>query len=213
MIIGEFQSEYDSYDEATFDYLFKRKPKSVQQQKKADRKDRQRPRKLVRKLQGGRKFPLIGKKKRPVEGNFGIFDKEKVQEAAGPTDLSSAETSPDPVPPQSVSTPVDAVSVPRPVLPSQPETAENSEIKISANKVTEVAKSIVSADDKTSTAIPSSERLANEMVPTTPAMPSEPSNPKEAGFAKFIGFGGLFLVVCLLGYTMFRSHQQSAVVK
>ena len=211
MIIGEFQSEYDGYDEANFDYLFKRKPKAGQT--KAERKDMHKQRKATRRLPGGRKFPLIGRKKRPVQGNFGIFDKEKVQETAGTTELPPAETLPDTPPSPTISAPAEPITTPKTVLPSPMESSETGEIKIPANKVTEVAKTIVPADDKSSSPTPVSELTAENKETVSPVKPNIPSNPKEASFAKFIGFGGLFIVVCILGYTMFRAHQTSAAVK
>ncbi|MGQ0827911.1 MAG: hypothetical protein ACT4ON_05910 [Bacteroidota bacterium] len=91
MIIGETFNEnsYYGYEEENYDYLFKRKSKEERQQKKEERKQNRTEKKQLRqdkrtekKLQ--KQDPASGGKRRlPILGNFGLFDKNKNKKNAG----------------------------------------------------------------------------------------------------------------------------------
>ncbi len=83
MIIGEtFKSDYDSYGEENYDYLFKRKPSPARQQKKAEKKENKGVKKQGRQLKRQDKKAGIIPKKRLIQGNFGMFNKNKRKEEA-----------------------------------------------------------------------------------------------------------------------------------
>lgn len=98
MIIGEPYNDYYGHGEENYDYLFKRKTKEERQQKKEGRKEKRAEKKVIRegkqeekKLQketGG----TGGKRKLPILGNFGLFDKNKKKTTTpGGTTRSSSE--------------------------------------------------------------------------------------------------------------------------
>ena len=83
MIIGEtFKSGYDGYGEENYDYLFKRKSSPARQQKKADKKEKRVVKKQGRQLKRQDKKAGIAPKKRMIQGNFGMFNKNKRKEEA-----------------------------------------------------------------------------------------------------------------------------------
>ena len=83
MIIGEtFKSDYNSYGEENYDYLFKRKPSPARQQKKAEKKENKFVKKQGRQVKRQDKKAGIIPKKRLIQGNFGMFNKNKRKEAA-----------------------------------------------------------------------------------------------------------------------------------
>lgn len=83
MIIGEtFKSDYDSYGEENYDYLFKRKPSPARQQKKAEKKENKAVKKQAKQLKRHDKKAGIIPKKRLIQANFGMFNKNKRKEEA-----------------------------------------------------------------------------------------------------------------------------------
>lgn len=84
MIIGEtFQGDYDGYEEESYDYLFKRRTKEERQQKRTERKDKRAEKEQQKQDTPGEK------RKHPLLGNFGMFDKNKKKNTKGTSDTST----------------------------------------------------------------------------------------------------------------------------
>ncbi len=213
MIIGEFnKNDFDGYEEDSYDYLFKKKPKGTRQEKRLVRKENKQPKK-------GR--TLKGKRKHPLLGNFGMFDKNKKKqlageganpEAASPSDenLSEAHSSPT----EQSSTPDPGITPPSSVAAEPPTTPINEsssvELRIPSSKINAI---VPTADD------PKEEQptVAKSILPT----PVEPktlekekeitkgSNVKEAGFSSLLGFAFLGITIILVGFTLFKVDKKS----
>lgn len=220
MIIGEnFQSEYDGYEEDNYDYLFKRKPKAVQVQKRVKRKEKNQQKKFVRKAQG-KGLPLLGKRKLPLLGNFGMFDKNKKKamntnqvpgsDVSVNTDTSPAVESQ----PAETTTPeirIPASSIPSPPLP-EPVTTGDATPELTATAETpqkEAEPPVVKITSES--AAPA--QVGKSSVPGDGKQEVKPSgkksNPKEAAFSPVLGFVFVGIVVILGGYALFRVNQKS----
>ncbi|MBS1635369.1 MAG: hypothetical protein JST26_05555 [Bacteroidetes bacterium] len=85
MISGEtFNENYSGYEEASYDYHFKRKGHEAGGQKKPGKKlpfQNRKPGKFIPKPAGKKPFP--GTKKSLIKTNFGLFNKNKKKEASG----------------------------------------------------------------------------------------------------------------------------------
>lgn len=88
MIIGEtFNNDYDGYEEDSYDYLFKRKTKEERQQKRTERKEKRQEKRTEKQISGSE-----GKRKRPIFGNFGLFDKNKKKNSTSTSGTSTSSS-------------------------------------------------------------------------------------------------------------------------
>jgi hypothetical protein len=225
MIIGEkFESEFDNYEEDNYDYLFKRKPKGVRQQKRTVRKENNQQKRHDRKTHGK---GLLGKKKLPILGNFGMFDKNKKQKAV-PITVSGPEPSHEL--PESSEAPLlpttagsdsgPELQIPASALPPAP-SAERVRPAISSSAVEEPASDTpLSASDtpgatgKLNPVTTTTGKIASPASQQTPAADKDigkNGNKKEALFSPLVGFACLGVVLILAGYAVFKSQQKSLV--
>lgn len=219
MIIGEFDnSNFDNYEEDTYDYLFKRKPKAGREEKRLTRKE-------GRGLKKPRLMP--GKRKLPLVGNFGMFDKNKrknknvssntIQVGVNSADMNRDETPSTPAEmdtapvPSSAPPEAGAVSIAPPSSPiaqvSAGASADNSEIKVPASAIN----SIVSTDSEKVKTAEKAEAPASADTPSKSQSKSDEkkSNVKEAGFSSMIGFAFMGIALILAGYAIFKADQKS----
>lgn len=219
MIIGEFDnSNFDDYEEDSYDYLFRRKSKAEREEKRLTKKVN-RPFKKSALVPGRRKLPLVG--------NFGMFDKNKrktkntspntiqvgVNSADMNTDATPSATIESDTTPVSSSAPTEAAGVGAapPATPSVPVSGASSfgetEIKVPASAIN----SIVSPEsDKAKTsekaeAPTSAEKATNDQTKGD----TKKSNIKEAGFSSMLGFAFLGVALILAGYAIFKADQKS----
>jgi hypothetical protein len=215
MIIGEFNtSDFDGYEEDSYDYLFKKKPKSTRQEKRLVRKENKQPKK------GG--F-LKGKRKLPLLGNFGMFDKNKKKkqladagtpETSFPSDenLSTAPSAP----PEPASLPEPVVAPFTPPASEPTATASNEgasaapELRIPSSKINAI---VPTADDvKEEEPIVAKSILPGSVAPKIEVKGKETvngSDVKKAGFSSLLGFAFLGITIILVGFTLFKVDKKS----
>jgi hypothetical protein len=219
MIIGEFDnSNFDDYEENSYDYLFKRKSKAEREEKRLTKKEN-RPLK---------KFGLLpGRRKLPLAGNFGMFDKNKrknknvspnsIQVGVNSADMNTDATPS--APPESDTTPVSSpapaeaagVSAASKAIPnvsvSGPSSSGEAEMKVPANAIT----SIVSPEsEKAKTTEKSDAPVSAEKATKDQTKgDAKKSNVKEAGFSSMLGFAFLGVALILAGYAIFKADQKS----
>jgi hypothetical protein len=215
MIIGEFNSsDFDGYEEDSYDYLFKKKPKGTRQEKRLVRKENKQPKK------GG--F-LKGKRKLPLLGNFGMFDKNKKKkqladagtpETSFPSDenMSTAASAP----PEPASLPENVVAPTAFVAPGPTTTSSNEgasagrEIQIPSSKINAVVPTADNVKEEEPT-------LAKSILPGSVAPKIEVkgkeavtgSDVKKAGFSSLLGFAFLGITIILVGFTLFKVDKKS----
>jgi hypothetical protein len=215
MIIGEFNtSDFDGYEEDSYDYLFKKKPKGARQEKRLVRKENKQPKK------GG--F-LKGKRKLHLLGNFGMFDKNKKKKQL--TDAGTPETSfpsdenlstvPS-APPEPASLPEPIVLPSAPVAPGPVTTSSNEgassgpEIRIPSSKINAI---VPSADDvKEEEPTVAKSILPGSVAPKIELKGKEivkGSNVKEAGFSSLLGFAFLGITIILVGFAIYKVDKKS----
>jgi len=214
MIIGEFDnSNFDDYEEDSYDYLFKRKSKAEREEKRLTRKANS-PLKKSALIPGRRKLPLVG--------NFGMFDKNRHKNknvspntiqvgvnSAGmnKTDASTStptESEPTPV---SSSTPaegggVSAAPLNSPGAPVSSASPSDAEVKIPASAINSIA-SPEGKSKPTETEPPGT--ATNDQTKGD----AKKSNVKEAGFSAMLGFAFLGIAIILAGYAIFKADQKS----
>lgn len=218
MIIGEFDnSNFDNYEEDTYDYLFKRKPKATGEKKRLIKKEGR----------GLKKMGLIpGKRKHPLVGNFGMFDKNKrknknvsantiqvgVNSADMNTDVTPSALNETDATPVSNAAPADAGISASPASPPSVPTAadtpaENAEVKLPASAIN----SIVSPESGKAKSNEKSEASVStdEQVKTQTKVDAKKSNAKEAGFSSMLGFAFMGIALILAGYAIFKADQKS----
>ncbi len=181
MIIGEtFNSDYDGYEEDSYDYLFKRKTKEERQQKRTERKE-----KRADKKQQKQDSASGGKRRLPILGNFGLFDKNKKKNAPG---TPGSTTSPS----------------------AKKEPGDTSESSTSEEKKIATAGAAAAIQDKSEGGTPGSESAA----PGTEAAKLEAkeldknAKPKEAGFGPMVGFTFLGIALLLAGIAVVRGGKR-----
>ena len=222
MIIGEkFVSEFDGYEEDNYDYLFKRKPKAVRQQKRAERKEMHQQKRQDRKAQGK---GLPGKKKLPILGNFGMFDKnKKMKETPGtplPTEPnpefpSTAETTP--LAQANSSDASTELQIPASALPPAP---SSDSVRPSASGNAEQKPTEAQSESNTAAPVTSTKpdvTNASSIPASTLARAASAENKtaekkagkKEALFSPLVGFACLGVVIILAGYAFFKAQQKS----
>jgi hypothetical protein len=215
MIIGEFNtSDFDGYEEDSYDYLFKKKPKGTRQEKRLVRKENKQPKK------GG--F-LKGKRKLPLLGNFGMFDKNKkkkqladagTSETSFPSDenLSTAPSAP----PEPASLPEPIVLPSAPVAPGPVTTSSNEgasagpEIQIPSSKINAIVPTADDVKEEESTVAKSI--LPGSVAPKIELKGKETvkgSNVKEAGFSSLLGFAFLGITIILVGFAIYKVDKKS----
>ena len=170
MIIGEtFNNDYDGYEEDSYDYLFKRKTKEERQQRKADNKQKRADRKQQKQIPGSE-----GKRRLPILGNFGLFDKNKKKNTTGTSTSSSAKKEPG----------------------STSESFTSEEKKIAM-----AGAGAAAMQDKSEGGTPGSESAATGTEAAKLEMKELDKNakPKEAGFGPMVGFAFLGIALLLAG--------------
>jgi len=214
MIIGEFtESTFDNYEEDGYDYMLKPKSKPRRREKRTLRKENKPFQK------GGL---LKGKRKHPLLGNFGMFDKKKRKGTATSSDtiqvgVQSADMNVD-TPPMSEpdmaptnSTPAESImpngaSASNHVVSESTEApSDTPEIKIPSSAINAVGSSdnekVNQAAAEKTRSQASSKAVATEDVRN--------SNVKEAGFSSILGFAFLSVAIILAGFALFKADQKS----
>jgi len=179
MIIGEtFNNDYDGYEEDSYDYLFKRKTKEERQQRKADNKQKRADRKQQKQIPGSE-----GKRRLPILGNFGLFDKNKKKNATGTSTSSSAKKEPG----------------------STSESSTSEEKKIAM-----AGAGAAAMQDKSEGDTPRSESTATGTEAAKLEMKELDKNakPKEAGFGPMVGFAFLGIALLLAGIAVVRGGKK-----
>ena len=177
MIIGEpFNNDYDGYEEDNYDYLFKRKSKEERQQKRTDRKDKRQEKRNEKQLPGSE-----GKRRLPILGNFGLFDKNKKKNTTGTSTSSSSKK--------------------EPVNTSEPSTNEEKKIAMAG---------AAAMQDKSEGVTPGSESAAQGTEAAQMEMKELDKNakPKEAGFGPMVGFAFLGITILLVGIAVFKAGKK-----
>lgn len=176
MIIGETFNPNDyGYEEDSYDYLFKRRTKEERQQKRTERKE-----KRAEKKQQKEDPASVGKRRHPLFGNFGLFDKNKKKNAPGTSGASTSSS-------------------------SKKEQGNTSELSTSEEKKI-VMTGAAAMQDKSEEGTPGSESAA----PGTEAAKLEAKEldkngkPKEAGFSAAVGFTFLGIALLLAGIAVVR---------
>lgn len=208
MIIGEtFKGGYEGYGEENYDYLFKRKSSPARQQKKADKKENKSVKKQGRQLKRQDKKAGIAPKRRLIQGNFGLFNKNKRKEAAA----ALAET-PD-------NNEADNTSLPNEEANPTPETAtpvENAEAGENGNE--NAATPATPSEDNTSSESEYDEYDEYDYdesdfdEPTDKAKPETKNETKESkskGFGSALGFVFLGFTLALVGVAIYSSDKKS----
>lgn len=206
MIIGETYNEnnYYGHGEENYDYLFKRKTKEERQQKKVERKEKRTEKKVIR--QGKREEKKLqkeaggngGKRKLPILGNFGLFDKNKKKNnAPGSTGSSSSSES----------------SAKRETADS-PESSRSEESKSTPEIKTAApgTGAASAAADKTESGSASTSESGDgsEGAKTESTAVDKNGNPKkEAGFGPMFGFVMLGITVLVVGVVLYGVNKKS----
>ncbi len=180
MIIGEtFNNDYDGYEEDNYDYLFKRKTKEERQQRKADNKQKRADRKLQKQLPGSE-----GKRRLPILGNFGLFDKNKKKNAPSTSGTSTSSS-----------------SKKEPGSASESSTSEEKKIAMAG---------VAAMQDKSEGDTPGSESAATGTEAAKLEMKELDKNakPKEAGFGPMVGFAFLGIALLLAGIAIVRGGKR-----
>jgi hypothetical protein len=216
MIIGEFnESNFDDYQEESYDYLFKRKSKPERQDKRLTRKTnkQQKPR------------LLSGKRKHPLLGNFGMLDKNKRKEAVTSdntieTGVQSADMNVDATPPAAIepemARPISSAPSEPAALPSTASSSssapsgsspDNDEVKMPSSAIN----AIVASEDKKAHSPTAEKSIAMPAaISKVTAKENAPkSNVKEAGFSSILGFAFLSVAIILAGFALFKADQKS----
>lgn len=207
MIIGEtFKSDYNGYGEENYDYLFKRKVSPARQQKKAEKKEKRVIKKQNKPLKRQDKRVGIIPKKRLIQGNFGMFNKNKRKEEAAK--VAAASEAPDNIEAENTSLPTDETN-PTPEAATPVENADTGE---SANENAETP------------AAPSEENNSGESEydeydeydydesafdePKEKAKP-EAKESKSKGFGPALGYVFLGITIGLTVYALLSSDKKS----
>lgn len=178
MIIGEtFNSDYDGYEEDSYDYLFKRKTKEERQQKRTERKE-----KRADKKQQKQDLASGGKRRLPILGNFGLFDKNKKKNPTG-TSTSS---------------------------PSKKEPDGTSESSTSEEKKIAMAGAAAMQDKSEGGTTPGTESATQgtEAAKLEAKELDKNGKPKEAGFSAAVGFTFLGIALLLAGIAVVRGGKK-----
>lgn len=93
MILGEFNTDTNSFGTDNFDYLFKRKPKAERQAAKAIKKPKQAARRTARQIKRSGGVPPA--KTRLIRGNFGLSNRNKTRIPAPAKPIPSAVSEPE----------------------------------------------------------------------------------------------------------------------
>jgi hypothetical protein len=214
MIIGEFnESNFDNYEDS-YEYMLKPKSKPTRKERRLNRKDNN-------SQKGG--LPK-GKRRHPILGNFGMFDKNKrkggvaspetlktgVQSADMNVDTPSANE-PEMSTHPSSATPEAAPAATTAVLSSTAPTeaaSDNTEVKLSSQAVNAIT---ASEDGKENPPAVGRLNTATSALPSklTAKEDAEKNNTKEAAFSPLLGFAFLGIALILAGFAFFKSEQKS----
>lgn len=180
MIIGEtFNSDYDGHEEDSYDYLFKRKTNEERQQKRTERKEKRADKKQQR------QDPASGGKRRlPILGNFGLFDKNKKKNAPG---TPGSTTSPS--------------AKKKPGDTSESSTSEEKKIAMAG---------AAAMQDRSEGGTPGSESegTGTEAAKLETKELDKNAKPKEAGFGPMVGFAFLGIALFLTGIAVVRGGKK-----
>lgn len=205
MIIGENFNEnnYYGYGEENYDYLFKRKTKEERQQKKVERKEKRETKKVIR--QGKREEKKLqketggtgGKRRLPILGNFGLFDKNKKKTGAPGTSSSPAAK---------------RESGESPETPRDEESKSTPENKLASPAATAAA----AAAEKSESGNTSGSSSQSESGGGSEGAKSESTSldkdgkpKKEAGFGPMFGFAMLGITVLVVGAVLYGVSKKS----
>lgn len=199
MIIGEnFNKNYYGYGEENYDYLFKRKSKEERQQKKTERKEKREVKKVIR--QGKREEKQLQKeitgtgrkRKLPILGNFGLFDKNKKK--TGTADTSSSPSA-------------KRESGDSPERLRDEESKSSPEIKLAT---VGAAAASATANKTESENAAANESGAEAGAKTENAVQDKGGNSKkEGGFGPMFGFAMLGITVFIVGAVLYGVNKKS----
>jgi hypothetical protein len=215
MIIGEFnESNFDNYEEDSYDYMLKPRSKPTRREKRLNRKDN-------KSQKGGLSK---GKRKHPLIGNFGMFDKNKRKGAVASSDtikvgVQSADMNVDTPPPANEpempppsSVPAEAAPANTTPVSSSPALSEpapdNAEVKLSSNAVNAI---VASEDAKENSPAVGRVSTPGSAAPSKAMIKEDvkKSNTKEAAFSPLLGFAFLGVALIMAGFAFFKSQQKS----
>ncbi|MBI3520624.1 MAG: hypothetical protein HY062_14895 [Bacteroidetes bacterium] len=209
MIIGEtFKSDYDSYGEENYDYLFKRKPSPARQQKKTEKKEKKFAKKQGRQVKRQDKKAGIIPKKRLIQGNFGMFNKNKRKEEAAKAaaelpDNSEAENTSlpteEPIPTPEATTPVENTD-------AGESANENAETPVVPSDESNSSESEYDEYDEYGYDDSSFDEPADKSKSETK---NESKESKSKGFGAAIGFVFLGITIGLTAYALLSSDKKS----
>jgi len=206
MIIGEnFKSDYDGYGEENYDYLFKRKPNPARQQKKAEKKENKAFKKQGRQLKRQDKKAGIAPKRKLIQGNFGLFNKNKRKEAAALAEVPESNEADN-----TASTIEEANSI-----PESPTAVQNTDSGESGNENTgtpEAPSEDINSNESEYDEYEYDESGYDESVDkakTETKSETKDSKSKDKGFSSSIGFVFLGFTIALVGFALYSSDKKS----
>lgn len=186
MIIGEtFNNDYGGYEEDSYDYLFKRKTKEERQQKRTERKEKREVKKIQRteNKQLRQDTASGGKRRLPILGNFGLFDKNKKKNTTGTSGVSTNSS-----------------AKKEPVDTSEPSTNEEKKIAMAGIG----AAALQDKSEGGNTTGNESAAQGNEAEKLEAKELDKNGKPKEAGFSAAVGFTFLGIALLLAGIAVVR---------
>ncbi|MFY9308562.1 MAG: hypothetical protein WAQ28_05855 [Bacteroidia bacterium] len=201
MIIGEnFNKNYYGYGEENYDYLFKRKSKEERQQKKTERKEKREVKKVIR--QGKREEKQLQKeitgtgrkRKLPILGNFGLFDKNKKK--TGTADTSSS--------PSAKRESGDSLERLR-----DEESKSSPEIKLAAAGAAAAAASATANKTESENAAANESGAEAGAKTENAAQDKDGNSKKEGGFGPMFGFAMLGITVLVVGAILYGVNKKS----
>ncbi len=175
MIIGEtFQGDYDGYEEESYDYLFKRRTKEERQQKRTERKEKRSEKEQQKQDTPGEK------RKHPLLGNFGMFDKNKKKNTKGTSDTSIKK---------------------EPGDTSGSTSNEEAKKTAAAGATQDKSEGSPPANEAGATGTEAAKQDTKEL--------DKNGKTKEAGFGPMFGFAMLGITVLVVGVVLYGVHKKS----
>ncbi|MFY9308633.1 MAG: hypothetical protein WAQ28_06210 [Bacteroidia bacterium] len=181
MIIGEtFKSDFEGYEEDSYDYLFKRKTKEERQQKRTERKEKRQEKRTEKQISASE-----GKRKRPIFGNFGLFDKNKKRNSTSTSGTSTSSS-------------------------LKKEHGETAGLPTSEERKIGMAGAAAAMEDKSKdgTTPESQSGARGTESATLEARETDKTIPKEAGFGPMLGFAFLGIALLLAGIAVVRGGKK-----
>lgn len=176
MIIGETfnQRNHYVYGDDHYDYLFKRRTKEERKQHRQEKKQvRQERREEKKQLSGSE-----GKRRLPIFGNFGLFDRNKNKKNTGTSGSSAKKES---------------------GTSSEPSTVEETKNATAGAFTQDKPEGGNSSENESATQ--ETAKLENkELDPNT--------KPKEAGFGPMLGFAFLGITILIAGIAIYKADKK-----